>query len=252
MLIGSACGRTGSSPLARGAHTESAGGRLCLRLIPTHAGNIGTPQLRNGGRSAHPRSRGEHKINPGNPGGFCGSSPPVRRAHQTRPAKGGFFGLIPARAGNTTSPCCSPHLRRAHPRSRGEHCFGGSGVRCLQGSSPLARGTRRHDVEQHQVRGLIPARAGNTNGGSARRRIFGAHPRSRGEHHSMPAKPPPAMGSSPLARGTPFRLFCGGCGRGLIPARAGNTHSRRYPTCCARAHPRSRGEHVRDSDTETG
>ncbi len=68
----------GSSPLARGAHTESAGVHLCLRLIPTHAGNIGTPQLRNGGRSAHPRSRGEHASAEPNTLSHCGSSPLAR------------------------------------------------------------------------------------------------------------------------------------------------------------------------------
>ena len=52
-------------------------------------------------------------------------------------------------------------------------------------------------------------------------------------------------GSSPLARGTPEtgcseRLFAG-----LIPARAGNTRGIPPGTWKARAHPRSRGEHMR-------
>ena len=162
MLIGSACGRTGSSPLARGAHTESAGGRLCLRLIPTHAGNIGTPQLRNGGRSAHPRSRGEHVGQKTKGRAAGGSSPPVRRAHQTRPAKGGFFGLIPARAGNTLGCRRGGRASRAHPRSRGEHWQAAEGGSVTMGSSPLARGTQGHAICALLLLGLIPARAGTT------------------------------------------------------------------------------------------
>ena len=50
----------------------------------------------------------------------------------------------------------------AHPRSRGEHGL----VEQLQGvrlgSSPLARGTPATDFAVQTMRGLIPARAGNT------------------------------------------------------------------------------------------
>ena len=182
MLIGSACGRTGSSPLARGAHTESAGGRLCLRLIPTHAGNIGTPQLRNGGRSAHPRSRGEHVGQKTKGRAAGGSSPPVRRAHQTRPAKGGFFGLIPARAGNTLGCRRGGRASRAHPRSRGEHSRKFHRKTWKWGSSPLARGTPRGGMARRRRLGLIPARAGNTVEWVPAFCACGAHPRSRGEH----------------------------------------------------------------------
>ena len=51
-------------------------------------------------------------------------------------------------------------------------------------------------------------------------------------------------GSSPLARGT--LTFNGGkpSARGLIPARAGNTHVQWRQALRAWAHPRSRGEHT--------
>ena len=56
------------------------------------------------------------------------------------------------------------------------------------------------------------------------------------------------MGSSPLARGTPLCSLPNRWGRGLIPARAGNT-ARSLPCRYAKwAHPRSRGEHVTFTD----
>ena len=56
------------------------------------------------------------------------------------------------------------------------------------------------------------------------------------------------MGSSPLARGTLLLLcLCSLCG-GLIPARAGNTHSGCKSSNNSWAHPRSRGEHPPETE----
>ena len=71
------------------------------------------------------------------------------------------------------------------------------------GSSPLARGPHTGTGYSGLSYGLIPARAGTTGGDVFLLERSGAHPRSRGDHHSMPANPPPLMGSSPLARGPP-------------------------------------------------
>ena len=91
--------------------------------------------------------------------------------------------------------------------------------------------------------GIIPARAGSTQGGDRSSGQSGDHPRSRGEHAAGMVLAPHGYGSSPLARGAR------GHGRrhhlvpGIIPARAGSTPRR--PTAAARPpdHPRSRGEH---------
>ena len=73
-----------------------------------------------------------------------------------------------------------------------------------------------------------------------------AHPRSRGEHKfngTLDAEP---RGSSPLARGTwePGKYVFARAR--LIPARAGNMGSGLGSHLGTPAHPRSRGEHVRD------
>ena len=70
----------------------------------------------------------------------------------------------------------------AHPRSRGEHGTNESFHQLMTGSSPLARGTRRSVPGKPTVRGLIPARAGNTWAEEATGTMAWAHPRSRGEH----------------------------------------------------------------------
>ena len=192
----------GSSPLARG----TLGGKPKIQveegLIPARAGNTRRRAHPPGLPRAHPRSRGEHISNWTTLTLLMGSSPLARgtlgsQIHNERP-----MGLIPARAGNTARTSALPPSARAHPRSRGEH-DGASGLsRSSTGSSPLARGTRIigvHIVIQH---GLIPARAGNTRGGSQTTTLNGAHPRSRGEHASPRRPTAAAPGSSPLARGT--------------------------------------------------
>ena len=73
---------------------------------------------------------------------------------------------------------------------------------------------------------------------------MGAHPRSRGEHTPLSSVTWNARGSSPLARGTPMHQPGRNLRRGLIPARAGNTHLRGVHLRSFGAHPRSRGEHI--------
>ena len=113
------------------------------------------------------------------------------------------------------------------------------------GSSPLARGTRALAPTPTDAKGLIPARAGNTVLRSSSPHRVGAHPRSRGEHRLSAHLYFDLPGSSPLARGT----LTGGapaiCRVGLIPARAGNTCFRLSVRLASRAHPRSRGEHLK-------
>ena len=152
-----------------------------------------------------------------------GSSPLARGTQSDPPAPGGFFGLIPARAGNTC-PCTSSFVTDwAHPRSRGEHPSIHSGHCRNLGSSPLARGTRKTKPLLEWQGGLIPARAGNTMNLSVVFNPSGAHPRSRGEHLASCDSFRPSSGSSPLARGTQRLPPVPSSVNGLIPARAGNT-----------------------------
>ena len=118
-----------------------------------------------------------------------------------------------------------------------------------RGSSPLARGTPAPRQGQHRDRGLIPARAGNTDVPGPAGIPGRAHPRSRGEHRSTNRKFPGSSGSSPLARGTRGHAHQPVADQGLIPARAGNTLAGMLGASISRAHPRSRGEHVSAAKT---
>ena len=91
-----------------------------------------------------------------------GSSPLARGTLGGRRISERLFGLIPARAGNTVDYYSVKVPGGAHPRSRGEHEDIRKARRCLEGSSPLARGTLQRRTKDTSQLGLIPARAGNT------------------------------------------------------------------------------------------
>ena len=212
-------------------------------LIPARAGNTVWLSSCRACVWAHPRSRGEHDAQSHGDIIESGSSPLARGTRQSGAGKLTRRGLIPARAGNTGRVAVTGGVRRAHPRSRGEHRLSAHLYFDLPGSSPLARGTH---VLVHEGRGrvgLIPARAGNMEEPPPTPPVKWAHPRSRGEHRSHQNRGCRPTGSSPLARGTPFCPVLGEVFPGLIPARAGNTWLLARVLAACRAHPRSRGEH---------
>ena len=150
-------------------------------------------------------------------------------------------GIIPARAGFTPVGDDPGHRRRDHPRSRGVYGNVRKGLNVVAGSSPLARGLHGRDHQHDGVGGIIPARAGFTY--PQFRAFVGSedHPRSRGVYRGDVGEIGPSGGSSPLARGLPWRVRRRGSQPGIIPARAGFT---RRPGDRARPHqdhPRSRG-----------
>jgi len=225
----------GSSPLARGGP-----GRLdrCAELgglIPARAGRTLICSMLEGPRWAHPRSRGADVSCLGVIRAWRGSSPLARGGPHRSVSANTAMGLIPARAGRTSTEEISSSAAEAHPRSRGADCP----LHRLRlpdvGSSPLARGGPSRRPQDTQHRRLIPARAGRT--------------RSEAE------KMAPDEGSSPLARGGRHRPRALGARRGLIPARAGRTPGRRRTCRPGRAHPRSRGADrmfPRESTAQTG
>ena len=214
-----------------------------IGLIPARAGNTGNIENAAIPDWAHPRSRGEHRHRQAHYQGDRGSSPLARGTPSLFFPARPFFGLIPARAGNTPSYRVNRLSPWAHPRSRGEHEVEVTCTSELAGSSPLARGTHQLQPIHHAPNGLIPARAGNTGALSADQTGNGAHPRSRGEHFAAQIDSNAQEGSSPLARGTRNNTMKKMTVDGLIPARAGNTLESRARGAPVRAHPRSRGEH---------
>ena len=115
----------------------------------------------------------------------------------------GVPGIIPARAGFTTSSGTARWPATDHPRSRGVYAGSGDEVCCWLG--------------------IIPARAGFTLVALCAVGTGSDHPRSRGVYRILQASSPRHGGSSPLARGLlampPYSILDGG----IIPARAGFT-----------------------------
>ena len=173
---------SGSSPLARGTLADRRPFRAPLRFIPARAGNTPLWAGEAVPPAVHPRSRGEHHTRGRWSQRSSGSSPLARGTRVG--GRGGRDGerFIPARAGNTVPNGLFSPNAAVHPRSRGEHATPTPNVWEDDGSSPLARGTRRCSVSPATISRFIPARAGNTPLGTAS--SFLLH------------------GSSPLARGT--------------------------------------------------
>ena len=74
-----------------------------------------------------------------------------------------------------------------------------------------------------------------------------AHPRSRGENERRESVKPIRFGSSPLTRGKHCSTGWGWGPRRLIPAHAGKTSRSPAPATSCAAHPRSRGENLKDA-----
>ena len=221
------------TPTLRGrrAHPRSRGENVLAApmivliwwLIPAHAGKTPTVYPFCAWARAHPRSRGENSCAPPRTPPTRGSSPLTRGKLNRRWHGQGGHGLIPAHAGKTPISTGLQPSTKAHPRSRGENLFPHAAPRLRHGSSPLTRGKPGASPQSPPRRRLIPAHAGKTHHGRARRDLRRAHPRSRGENSESPFHESHLKGSSPLTRGKPRRALHGLRESGLIPAHAGKT-----------------------------
>ena len=217
----------GSSPLARGLLTQYAKLNPRKRIIPARAGFTASHQRTSGSRSDHPRSRGVYALGEADGDGAVGSSPLARGLQIFHHRLDMLDRIIPARAGFTCRSSASHLPHRDHPRSRGVYRDGQWEDGEPLGSSPLARGLHAAVYRQACDYRIIPARAGFT--GVMVRLIAECpdHPRSRGVYGPRVLPWDGYGGSSPLARGLRRREDSVGQQRGIIPARAGFTLSRR-------------------------
>ena len=166
----------------RGTHTPTLKSSLDGGIIPAYAGNTMYITHFLMPDWDHPRVCGEHTVFDVFFDTVSGSSPRMRgtrggAAEPSRPV-----GIIPAYAGNTLSIGWSSTAVRDHPRVCGEHLPTASVFHPLTGSSPRMRGTRHKLFDGFDVRGIIPAYAGNTRPPCAPLAKCGDHPRVCGEH----------------------------------------------------------------------
>ena len=153
-------------------------------IIPADAGSTGHLRRDSYCVGDHPRGCGEHSVTAIRILLSGGSSPRMRGALPWYHDGKREFGIIPADAGSTRSPCQSLKPRRgSSPRMRG---------------APLAASTCRWFVR------IIPADAGSTLRSKARRTPRTDHPRGCGEHSHEVGAECLETGSSPRMRGAPL------------------------------------------------
>ena len=214
-----------------------------MGIIPARAGNTTPGGVNKLAIGDHPRACGEHVFSLSLFAVILGSSPRVRGTRFARHVPAPSPGIIPARAGNTSHISSCESVHRDHPRACGEHGENGHAGVNEGGSSPRVRGTHRRCWHVQALRGIIPARAGNT---TRRRRISRRsrdHPRACGEHSWAWTVMNGVAGSSPRVRGTRMTVNDYLAEVGIIPARAGNTAAGGLPHPSSRDHPRACGEH---------
>ena len=171
----------GSSPRVRGKLRGTRLPRGPRGLIPARAGKTWWTSRTSGSRRAHPRACGENRTGVVRVVKRVGSSPRVRGkpAHAPVPAPPG--GLIPARAGKTSSMRKWRTSSSAYPRACGENPISWTKWRVIPGSSPRVRGKLREGDHPG-----LPALA---------------HPRACGENLIGLGADLAATGSSPRVRG---------------------------------------------------
>ena len=134
----------GSSPLARGLRSTASGTENLERIIPARAGFTSSSSGLVWSGGDHPRSRGVYVDRGAQILSYFGSSPLARGLPPLPSVKNTNVRIIPARAGFTGADSLLDGSAADHPRSRGVYVR----VRCASMSRT----------------GIIPARAGFTNG----------------------------------------------------------------------------------------
>ena len=198
--------RSGSSPLARGLPAPWAAAVRVAR--------------------DHPRSRGVYHGVRQAVTVDAGSSPLARGLQDGWRGAGPRPGIIPARAGFTSSaaPMMSP--ARDHPRSRGVYCRAGRVDGVGLGIIPARAGFTGGPHDRARGRRDHPRSRGVYPGFYADENVIADHPRSRGVYVINLSCAIVTGGSSPLARGLRRRSLLLLGGPGIIPARAGFTGMR--------------------------
>ena len=133
----------GSSPRVRGTREKYGVVNICVRFIPTGAGNTLCSRSRLQSVAVHPHGCGEHITADGYIPVLPGSSPRVRGTHTNPEADAAADRFIPTGAGNTDDVKMKARYLPVHPHGCGEHSCSSANIFPRNGSSPRVRGTHR-------------------------------------------------------------------------------------------------------------
>ena len=217
------------APIGRGSIPAGAG-NPCHRVILLLVGRV------------YPRGCGEPVSSVAAESQLQGLSPRVRGTLQRSKIPTSRTRSIPAGAGNPTSTPRILSVIRVYPRGCGEPRNFRAIRRQLMGLSPRVRGTPERHRDRAELRGSIPAGAGNPYASIFHRMMDEVYPRGCGEPETGPIPPYDPGGLSPRVRGTlqkdPRKLPQGGS----IPAGAGNPATPTAARWIFRVYPRGCGE----------
>ena len=150
-------------------------------------------------------------------------------------------GSIPANAGEPSSPRSPSRGARVYPRERGGTRGTRMDARFPPGLSPRTRGNPTPSHAPSQLRGSIPANAGEPGAATERGLQKRVYPRERGGTEYVRVPNAKAPGLSPRTRGNRHQAGHRGCGDGSIPANAGEPSPDTDGGHFYRVYPRERG-----------
>ncbi len=214
------------------------------RTTPACAGRTRRRLSGRGGRSDHPRLRGENPSARPSAGPAAGPPPPARGERSWCGVLPEDRRTTPACAGRTRAKQAARAERKDHPRLRGEN----NGVfiedYINDGPPPPARGEQRALRPRVVHERTTPACAGRTGICLLLHGAVSDHPRLRGENGRNSSSPPRTHGPPPPARGEPRGGTGAGAGGRTTPACAGRTVTTTSPRPWRADHPRLRGENT--------
>ena len=207
----------------RGKRPSPCCGPRPSRIIPAHAGQTNACDSSASSCPDHPRACGANIISAAFYFAYFGSSPRMRGKHGTIKHAADPDRIIPAHAGQTTSPPGRSPASPDHPRACGANTSTRSAYSTLVGSSPRMRGKLGFGSTRQCRPRIIPAHAGQTDDAVFSMLRHPDHPRACGANSRSKNLNPRRLGSSPRMRGKRQLCDTRHLRLRIIPAHAGQT-----------------------------
>ena len=231
----------GLSPRARGNPATPPAAAAAGGSIPAGAGEPPVVDGLRCRRRVYPRGRGGTQQMLDNGAQPLGLSPRARGNPWTSAVTPTLMGSIPAGAGEPIRRRSARSRPEVYPRGRGGTFLAGNYKAARRGLSPRARGNPVRSVHVQEVRGSIPAGAGEPPPQGLGYLAIGVYPRGRGGTAVLHRVVVLCEGLSPRARGNRGRLLVGDVFHGSIPAGAGEPAMYINVDPKRRVYPRGRG-----------